>query len=166
MKCPNCGLVQAAGATDCSGCGVNFAKMKIKASRAALAEPLRSEDPTPADFQPSEDALKQVQGAAIAGFVLAGLNFIIWLVVMSGVNIGMGLNAFMIIDVFLILGLSFGVLKRSRVCAVLLLLYFVGGKILMMASGQIPGIGGIAISIAFATAFFKGMLGTFSCRKD
>ena len=49
MECPNCGVDAPAGATECAGCGVIFAKLKAKKERVALeAEPgLVSEEKAP-----------------------------------------------------------------------------------------------------------------------
>ncbi len=36
MKCANCGIEASAGATECAGCGVIFAKLMAKKERVAL----------------------------------------------------------------------------------------------------------------------------------
>jgi hypothetical protein len=39
VKCPNCGIDAAAGAADCAGCGVIFAKFMKKLDRAEAPAP-------------------------------------------------------------------------------------------------------------------------------
>lgn len=39
MKCPNCGAEAPAGAVDCAGCGVIFAKFKAKLERVEAPAP-------------------------------------------------------------------------------------------------------------------------------
>ena len=39
MKCPNCGVEAAAGAAECAGCGVIFAKLKKKLENLEPAAP-------------------------------------------------------------------------------------------------------------------------------
>lgn len=41
MKCPNCGVEAAAGATDCPACGVIFAKFKKKLESLTLPPPTK-----------------------------------------------------------------------------------------------------------------------------
>ena len=39
MKCPNCGVEAAAGAAECAGCGIIFAKFKKKLERLEPPSP-------------------------------------------------------------------------------------------------------------------------------
>jgi len=41
MKCPNCGVEAPAGATDCAGCGIIFAKFKKKLESLPPPSPVR-----------------------------------------------------------------------------------------------------------------------------
>lgn len=69
MKCPNCGVQAPAGATDCAGCGVVFAKFLAQREREKKAA---------ADFL----ELKELPQAAPANYrnlhIAAGVVLAIW----------------------------------------------------------------------------------------
>jgi hypothetical protein len=98
-------------------------------------------------------ANQQIKTAWIAGTVSGTLTLIMTLVSM---------NFYVLVDVFLIGGLTFGIYKKSRVCAVILLAYFVYAKILDFSSTS--NINGFTVSIAvsFIYCFAQGVRGTFA----
>ena len=67
------------------------------------------------------------------------------------------------IDAALVFGLAFGIYKKSRVCAVLMLTYFVASKIYMMIEAGRPS--GLAIALVFGFFYYHGAVGTFEYRK-
>jgi hypothetical protein len=75
----------------------------------------------------------------------------------------LGFSAWQLVDVGLIFGLAFGIYKRSRACAVVMLTYFVISKIILMAEAGKPS--GVVLSIIFTYYFWQGVSGTFACHK-
>lgn len=113
----------------------------------------------------NEKALKYIKSAwmtAIACSLITLLGVIISILANSNF-LGLSLDA--LVDVVLLLGLAFGVYKKSRVCAVILFIYFVLGKIYMLSSGAINR-GAIMMSIAFGIWFFQGIIGTIHYHKN
>ncbi len=113
----------------------------------------------------NEKALKYIKSAwttAIACSLITLLGIIISILANSDF---LGLDLYSLVDVVLLLGLAFGVYKKSRVCAVILFTYFILDKLYMLSSGAINS-GSIIVSIAFGTWFFQGIIGTIHYHKN
>ncbi|MFF2484385.1 hypothetical protein [Paenibacillus sp. NPDC058071] len=67
-------------------------------------------------------------------------------------------------DAVLVMGLAFGVLMKSRTCAIILFIYFVLTKI-AIAIVNPTNISGHLFSIAFIMAYWMGVKGTFGYHK-
>ena len=78
---------------------------------------------------------------------------------MAGVDIA-GLNGFALLDVVLIFALAFGISRKSRACAVAMLIYFVASKIIMMVQTGHPS--NVVGLILFGWLFLQGVKGTFA----
>ncbi len=102
-----------------------------------------------------EKATKRIKGAVIAGIISGILTTIIALVGASEIGL------WGLIDSTLIFGLTFGIHKKSRTCAVILLAYWIVSKLLQW---DILTSSFIAIGIAgiFTGYFIQGILGTFA----
>lgn len=165
MKCPNCKHEQEAGQAECQACQVNFEKWAQKEARRAGA-PLAAAapaEPVPAGLLAdagSSGPSKPLKDAAAAGMVIACFTLLALGLSVSGV-LETGLDAWAIIDVAALLGLSAGVYCKSRVCAVTLFLYYVVGKIAMFVSAPRFSPGGIAMSLYFAGLFGRGAMASF-----
>jgi serine/threonine-protein kinase len=70
----------------------------------------------------------------------------------------------MLVDAALVAGLTFGVSRRSRACAVVLLVYYVAAKIYMLSQAGAPR--GIFVSILFAWYFLQGVQATFAAHAE
>lgn len=108
------------------------------------------------------DALKHIKNAWVAAIISGCLTLVFTLIAVAGAEI-LQLNAWNFIDVGLIFGLAFGLYKRSRACAVVLLVYFVLGKIMFII--ETGNISGIILSIVFAYFYYQGIVGTFAYHK-
>ena len=106
-----------------------------------------------------EGAKKAIQYAAWAAFLSAAITFILATIALSGTKI-MGMGAENYIDVLILAGLGFGVLKASRICAVVLFIYFVGNIVLRLSEGQQTG--AIASAIIWGALYLNGMRGAFA----
>lgn len=109
-----------------------------------------------------EEILKKIKASWIAALVSGGITLVITLIAMSGTPV-LGFSAWELIDVALIFGLAFGIYKKSRACAVIMLIYFIIAKvILIFATGNVTG---IPLAIAFLYCFWQGVDGTFAYHK-
>ncbi|WP_291584006.1 hypothetical protein [Clostridium sp. UBA6640] len=79
-------------------------------------------------------------------------------------NSDLGLSLYSLVDVVLLLGLGFGVYKKSRVCAVILFVCFTLNQLYTLSSGMSNG-GGIILSLALGRWFFQGIVGTIDYHK-
>ncbi len=81
---------------------------------------------------------------------------------MSGTELR-GFSVWNLTDVALILGLAFGIYKKSRICAVLMFIYFIASKIILMVESGAPN--GIIMAIVFGYFYWQGISGTFAYHK-
>lgn len=100
----------------------------------------------------------------IAGIVLGCISFLTWaisLITNTAVN-GAIANAYGIIDILLVFGLTFGIYKKSRFCAIALAAYYFIIKIIMVFTAPI-GTAIIAIIwlVVLTTFFIRAIIGTF-----
>lgn len=110
-----------------------------------------------------EKILKKIKNASILGLVSGGLTLIMLVFAINGANI-LNFSAWMLIDVVLIFGLAFGIYKKSRVCAVVILIHFAASKILIvMESGG--SFTSIPIALVFLYCYAMGVVGTFQYHK-
>ena len=109
-----------------------------------------------------EETLKKIKHAWTAGLISAAMTLVITLLAVLGVKI-MAFDAWEFLDVALILGLTYGIYRKSRVCAVLMIVYFLISKIIMFAeSGKANG---IILTIVFLYYYGQGVVGTFAYHK-
>lgn len=108
------------------------------------------------------DVPAEILGKIKAGWG-AGLVSILFTLVFIGVALMgteiMGINAWGLIDVAVMAGLSYGIYRKSRTCAILLLAFFLLNKIIMwMNAGSATG---WFMALVFLWFFLQGVIGTF-----
>lgn len=110
-------------------------------------------------------ALEHIRNAWITGGVSALVTIAVVLASVSGRTVAPGLKLDWtgLLDVFIMLGLSFGVYRRIRWCAFGLLGYFILNKVIMWGAG----VGGtdptsLLLSFAFLYFFYQGVRGTWA----
>lgn len=111
------------------------------------------------DLQKSQIAIRR---GAYAGFVVAGVT-----TVMVGIAMWMNATGWLalwndpwnLIDIVLILGLSIGVWRKSRLAAVSLVIYFILSQIIVRL--EIQHLGGLLVSLAILYFLVKAAIGTF-----
>lgn len=108
------------------------------------------------------EVLKKIKNGWVAGIISGCVTLAVTLLAISGTSI-LNFSAWELIDVALIFGLTFGIYKKSRTCAVLMLSYFIISKIIIMAETGSPS--GIALALVFLYYYFQGMIGTFQYHK-
>ncbi|NKQ34117.1 MAG: hypothetical protein HF973_00705 [Chloroflexi bacterium] len=107
-----------------------------------------------------EDAEKGIKQAWIAGVISGTITLVV--VILSVVGLDLGFSVFALIDVALIFLLSFGIYKKNRIAAVLLLAYYLINQAIRIAGGNTGGIVMVAI---FTYFFIQGVRGTFAYHK-
>jgi len=106
-----------------------------------------------------EQAEKAIKTAWSAGIISGVLTLIVTIVAMAGHSF-MGFSALNLLDVAVIAGLTFGIYRKSRTCAVIMLVYFIGSKILLWS--ETKSAAGLPMALFFSWFFFQGMRGTFA----
>ena len=105
-----------------------------------------------------DDVLKKIRGAWIAGAVSTVITLGLTLLAIAGTSVA-GLDAWNMVDVFLVAGLTWGIYRKSRFAAVGMLVYFVISKIIMFAEGGRPS--GAIWALLFLYLYVQGVRGTF-----
>ncbi len=109
-----------------------------------------------------KEAEAKIKWAWQAGIVSGTWTLILVLLSLAGYGFTGLIDAFSLIDVCLVFGLSFGIYKKSRVAAVIMLVYFLLNQAwIIIGLKKIPGI----ISLFFLVLFLGGVQGTFTYRK-
>jgi S1-C subfamily serine protease/Tfp pilus assembly protein PilF len=103
---------------------------------------------------------KAIQRAWFAALVCGGATLTFALFALGGRQLVPGLNAYAIIDAATLFGLGFGVYKRSRICAVLLLAYTAGSEIWIISSGA--AVKPSPLRLIFIYFYLRGMLAIFA----
>jgi hypothetical protein len=96
-----------------------------------------------------EHARRMVYGSVGAAIVAAGIT--LW-AALSG---NLGLNRWNFVDAGILLLLAFGVYRRSYACAVALLVYHVGNRVLFWFRGHPPG----SLAVTLAVVYALGIMG-------
>jgi len=102
--------------------------------------------------------LKRIKSAWVAGIFSICITLILTLISLSGTNI-MGLDAYAFVDIILMSIFTYGIYKKSRICALLMLAMFAANKIIMWQQSGIAS--GLPLAIIFLWFYTQGVIGTF-----
>lgn len=105
-----------------------------------------------------DDVLKKIRGAWMAGAFSTVITLGLTLLAFAGTSVA-GFDAWNLVDVFLVAGLTWGIYRRSRFAAVAMIAYFVFSKVLMFAEGGKPS--GAIWALLFLYLYVQGARGTF-----
>jgi serine/threonine-protein kinase len=111
-----------------------------------------------ADLEVPREILKKIRQAVIAAAISCAITTIFTLIAIAGTSV-LGFTAWELVDVALIAGLAYGIHRKSRACAVLMFVYFVGAKIYMIMQGGKPT--GMVVALIFLYYYALGVQGTF-----
>ena len=117
------------------------------------------------DKQELAEAEKYIKNAWIVGIISACTTLLFSMLgaYNDEIRYKTGLDTWSLLDVALIAGLTYGIYRKNRFCALGLLIYFVVSKFVMAAStGQFTG--GL-LSLVFAYFLFQGTRAAFRLRK-
>ena len=113
-------------------------------------------DERPVPEVPAE-ILKKIKGAWVAAVISGSVTAVFSLVG------GMGLDSWSLLDAAFIFGLAYGIYRKSRACAVLMLVYFIVSKVILtLETGKA---GGLLVGLIFLYYYARGVVGTFAYRK-
>lgn len=121
--------------------------------------PLEARKPEKADLA----IAKKIKNAWMAGLVSAGITLVYILIAVIGGTVIAGIDAWAFIDIAIILGLTYGVYRKSRVCAILVLVFFVVNKVVMWSSAGT--LSGVPLALVFMWFFGQGIVGTIQYHK-
>ncbi|MEK6984598.1 MAG: hypothetical protein AABX33_08540 [Nanoarchaeota archaeon] len=105
---------------------------------------------------------KRIKFAFIVGIIIALVDFGYFIFLLFKFD---QTNYFLLLDIVLILILSYGLLKRNRLCSTLLFIYFTFWKIVQLITFGV-NFPGIFISIFLIFILFDGMRATFQYNKS
>ena len=88
---------------------------------------------------------KHIARAWIAACVSAGITVIFGLLALVGEQVLPGFDAWILLDATVLGGLAFGVAKRSRVCAVILVIYGIANLVAATLEGRLSLLGFVFI---------------------
>jgi hypothetical protein len=113
-------------------------------------------------FEPLELARKRTKDASTVAFVSAALTGCIS--IFASIQYSNPESLLLLADAAFIAGLAFGIRKHSRVCASLLVIYWVVSKWTMWSEAS-PSLFGLIIGILFWLSFIGGAIGAFTYHK-
>jgi hypothetical protein len=88
----------------------------------------------PPDQSVPDSILRDIRNGWIAAVVSGSVTLVYVVVAIYGVKV-YGITAWELVDVGLVFALAYGIYRRSRVCAVLLIVYFVYAKAYLLLEG-------------------------------
>jgi S1-C subfamily serine protease len=114
-------------------------------------------------LSPQEKIDRAIQRAWIAALVCGGITLVVGLIAIGGTQLVPGYNGGIVLDALILFGLAFGVYKRSRICATLLVGYAAFNEVYIIITGidKSPG-----LRVIFIYFYFRGMLATFAYQKQ
>jgi uncharacterized membrane protein YjgN (DUF898 family) len=101
----------------------------------------------------------KIRNAWMAGSISAVVTLVASLLPLFGISLA-GFNLWNLTDFLLIAGLAFGISRRSRVCALLMLAYFVISKVMLIV--RTGNVASLVVGALFAYFYFEGVRGTFA----
>lgn len=116
------------------------------------------------DEQKLKKTERHIKNAWVAGLISAGITFIFSIIGSYSVAFRQkyGIDAWALLDVALILGLTYGIYKKSRFSALAMLIYFVISKIIMVVEIRSSV---SLVALLFIYFFYQGTIATFRLHK-
>lgn len=116
---------------------------------------------TVGDVEPpiSDAILGKIRKAAIAAAVVGAMTGVLIGLSMAGVA-QTGFDAWALLDVALAFGLAYGIHRRSRTCAVAMLVYFIASKIILAI--ELRQVSGLPLALLIGYFLVQGVSGTFA----
>jgi hypothetical protein len=113
----------------------------------------------PSERDIPDEIARPIKHGWVAACVSGTITLLVTVIAMVSGGDGMGDGAWNLVDVGLIALLAFGIYKRSRTAATVMLAYFVLSKILIMMETGKPS--GLVVGLLFALFYFRAMTATY-----
>lgn len=104
-----------------------------------------------------QEANKAIKDAWVAGMIAVIVTIALTLIYSTGAGFS-HITLWNWIDIFVLAGLSYGIYRKSSLCAVLLLVYYLGSKVILWTDER--AFIGVPIALIFAYFFWRGVQGT------
>ena len=115
------------------------------------------------------EALKNIKYGYIAALVSAGITVVLNFLQFDAGDVNLFSDPVVLYDVIIILLLAFGIYKKSRVCAIAMLIYFILGKIFQFKEYASYGIdtppSTYLVAVVFIYFYFQAVRGTIAFHK-
>ena len=115
------------------------------------------------------EALKNIRYGYIAALVSAGITVVLNFLQFDAGDVNLFSDPVVLYDVIIILLLAFGIYKKSRVCAIAMLIYFILGKIFQFQEYASYGIdtppSTYLVAVVFIYFYFQAVRGTIAFHK-
>ena len=115
------------------------------------------------------EALKNIRYGYIAALVSAGITVVLNFLQFDAGDVNLFSDPVVLYDVIIILLLAFGIYKKSRVCAIAMLIYFILGKIFQFQEYASYGIdtppSTYLVALVFIYFYFQAVRGTIAYHK-
>ncbi len=120
-------------------------------------------------FMNTEASLSHIRNGYIVALISVGITIVAYFFQIDANDINLFSDPSIFIDVIIGLILAFGIYKRSRVCAVIMLIYFIVGKIIYYNEMTYYGINldiqTIVVALVFIYFYAQAVRGTFAFHK-
>lgn len=107
----------------------------------------------------NQEINKQIRDGWIAGLITIGVTLALTLIYASGAGIA-HIDSWNWIDIILLSALTYGIYRKSRASAVLMLVYYLGSKIVLWTAES--AFIGVPLALVFAYFFWRSVQGTFA----
>ena len=115
------------------------------------------------------EALKNIRYGYIAALVSAGITVVLNFLQFDAGDVNLFSDPVVLYDVIIMLLLAFGIYKKSRVCAIAMLIYFIIGKIFQFQEYASYGIdtppSTYLVAVVFIYFYFQAVRGTIAFHK-
>ena len=108
----------------------------------------------------TKQALRKIKTAWVAAIVSGVMTLAVTLLSITGTPV-FGANAWGFLDVALIFGLAFGLYRKSRASALVILLHFILSRIYLWQVDQTVSLVGLPLTLVFLCCYVQGVIGTF-----
>ena len=116
-----------------------------------------------------EIAQSKIRRAWLAGLVVGIVTVGISLLEGTGYYVVVNVGYWGLVDAVIIFGLTFGIYKRNRIATILMLIFFVSGKILLLQEPELRYLSTEStfyyVSLSLGYFFLQGIMGTFAYHK-
>ena len=109
-----------------------------------------------------KQANKAIKDAAVAGIITIIITLMLTLIYASGAGLA-HIDPWNIIDLVVLSGLTYGIYRKNRLCALLMPLYYLSVKTVLWVNED--AFIGVPLALIFTYFFWRGVQGTWAYHK-